>query len=225
MNPAIFDTEGKILDEVPITKPNAQLIMHQLEKRGLYYEITTNQGVVSNSRTRRIETVSHLLETVNPDTPFKLAVAMSSARVELMNIRYVDNYQVLLDDPKIQILKLVAFGQNGQKGLKPVREAIQQQVDVAISSSFENNIEINSPRAQKGLAVQNFADQLGIPMSQVMTIGDNLNDASMLRVAGVSYAMGNAIPEIKRLANHLTVTNNEDGVGKAILEQLAENQQ
>ena len=34
---AIFDTEGKILDEVPITKPNAQLIMHQLEKRGLYY--------------------------------------------------------------------------------------------------------------------------------------------------------------------------------------------
>ena len=47
----------------------------------------------------------------------------------------------------------------------------------------------------------------------------------MLRVAGVSYAMGNAIPEIKRLANHLTVTNNEDGVGKAILEQLAENQQ
>lgn len=222
---AIFDTEGKILDEVPITKPNAQLIMHQLEKRGLYYEITTNQGVVSNSRTRRIETVSHLLETVNPDTPFKLAVAMSSARVELMNIRYVDNYQVLLDDPKIQILKLVAFGQNGQKGLQPVREAIQQQVDVAISSSFENNIEINSPRAQKGLAVQNFADQLGIPMSQVMTIGDNLNDASMLRVAGVSYAMGNAIPEIKRLANHLTVTNNEDGVGKAILEQLAENQQ
>ena len=62
-------------------------------------------------------------------------------------------------------------------------------------------------------------------MSQVMTIGYNLNDASMLRVAGVSYAMGNAIPEIKRLANHLTVTNNEDGVGKAILEQLAENQQ
>ena len=181
--------------------------------------------MVSNSRTRRIETVSHLLETVNPDTPFKLAVAMSSARVELMNIRYVDNYQVLLDDPKIQILKLVAFGQNGQKGLQPVREAIQQQVDVAISSSFENNIEINSPRAQKGLAVQNFADQLGIPMSQVMTIGDNLNDASMLRVAGVSYAMGNAIPEIRRLANHLTVTNNEDGVGKAILEQLAENQQ
>jgi Cof subfamily protein (haloacid dehalogenase superfamily) len=222
---AIFDVDGKTLDMVPITKPSAKLIMHQLEKAGLYYEITTNQGVVSNSRTSRIHTVSHLLETVNPETPFKLAVAMSSARVELMNIRYVDDYQVLLDDPKIQILKLVAFGENGQKGLQPVREAIQAKVDVAISSSFENNLEINSPRAQKGIAVQHFADGLNIPMSQVMTVGDNMNDASMLKVAGVSYAMGNAIPEIKQLANHLTVTNNEDGVAKAILEQLAQNHQ
>ncbi len=222
---AIFDVDGKPLDMVPITKPSAILIMHQLEKAGLYYEITTNEGVVSNSRTRRIQTVSRLLETVNPDTPFKLAVAMSSARVELMNIRYVDNYQVLIDDPKIQVLKFVAFGENGQKGLQPVRDALHAKVDVAISSSFENNIEINSPRAQKGIAVQHFADELNIPMSQVMTVGDNMNDASMLKVAGVSYAMGNAIPEIKQLANHLTVTNNEDGVAKAILEQLAENHQ
>ncbi|KRN94791.1 Cof-type HAD-IIB family hydrolase [Pediococcus stilesii] len=222
---AIFDVDGKALDMVPITKTATKLIMHQLEKAGLYYEITTNEGVVSNSRTRRIQTVSRLLETVNPDTPFKLAVAMSSARVELMDIRYVEDYQVLLDDPKIKILKLVAFGENGQKELKPVRESINAKVEVAISSSFENNIEINSPRAQKGIAVQHFADGLNIPMSQVMTIGDNMNDASMLEVAGVSYAMGNAIPEIKQLANHLTVTNNEDGVAKAILEQLAQNHQ
>lgn len=222
---AIFDVDGKILDMVPITKTSTKLIMHQLEKAGLYYEITTNEGVVSNSRTRRIQTVSRLLETVNPDTPFKLAVAMSSARVELMDIRYVDDYQVLIDDAKIKILKLVAFAENGQKELKPVREAINEKVDVAISSSFENNIEINSPRAQKGIAVQHFADGLNIPMSQVMTIGDNMNDASMLKVAGISYAMGNAIPEIKQLANHLTVTNNEDGVAKAILEQLAQNRQ
>ncbi|MCI2960057.1 Cof-type HAD-IIB family hydrolase [Pediococcus pentosaceus] len=222
---AVFDVDGKALDMVPITKQSAVLIMHQLEKAGLYYEITTNQGVVSNSRTRRIQTVAHLLETVNPDTPFKLAVAMSSARVELMNIRYVDDYQVLIDDPKIQVLKLVAFGENGQKGLQPVREALHAKVDVAISSSFENNIEINNPRAQKGIAVQHFADELNVPMSQVMTIGDNMNDASMLKIAGVSYAMGNAIPEIKKLANHLTVTNNENGVAKAILEQLDENHQ
>ncbi|MBF7104071.1 HAD family phosphatase [Pediococcus pentosaceus] len=222
---AVFDVDGKALDMVPITKPSAVLIMHQLEKAGLYYEITTNQGVVSNSRTRRIQTVAHLLEAVNPDTPFKLAVAMSSARVELMNIRYVDDYQVLIDDPKIQVLKLVAFGENGQKGLQPVRETLHAKVDVAISSSFENNIEINNPRAQKGIAVQHFADELNVPMSQVMTIGDNMNDASMLKIAGVSYAMGNAIPEIKKLANHLTVTNNENGVAKAILEQLDEKHQ
>lgn len=222
---AIYDVDGKILDMVPITRTMTRLIMRQLDLAGLYYEITTSDGVVSNSRTHRIQNLSLLLEGLNPDTPFKLAVAMSSARVELMDIRYVDSYQEILDDTKIKILKIVAFGTGGQKQLRPIQEKIEDQVDVAITSSFENNIEINNPRAQKGIALQHYADGLNIPMSQVMAIGDNINDASMLKVADTSYAMGNAVPAIKQIANHLTVSNNENGVGKAILEQLKNNHQ
>lgn len=55
-----------------------------------------------------------------------------------------------------------------------------------------------------------------------MAIGDNNNDMSMLKVAGVSYAMGNAITEVKRTANRLTKSNTEDGVGLAIEEVLQE---
>ena len=217
---AMFDVDSKLLDMIPITKPVAKLIMHQLEKNNLYYEITTNKGVISNSRARRIEMIANLLSTVNPDTSYKLAVAMSTARVELMNVTYLDDYQELLDNNQYSILKIIAFGKNGQKQLAPIQKMIEDKVDVAISSSFENNIEINSPRAQKGIAVEHFAQELNIPMDQVMTIGDNLNDASMLKVAGVSYAMGNAIPAIKQMAKYVTVTNNENGVAKAILEQI-----
>ena len=217
---AMFDVDSKLLDMISITKPVAKLIMHQLEKNNLYYEITTNKGVISNSRARRIEMIANLLSTVNPDTSYKLAVAMSTARVELMNVTYLDDYQELLDNNQYSILKIIAFGKNGQKQLVPIQKMIEDKVDVAISSSFENNIEINSPRAQKGIAVEHFAQELNIPMDQVMTIGDNLNDASMLKVAGVSYAMGNAIPAIKQMAKYVTVTNNENGVAKAILEQI-----
>ncbi|AEV94863.1 Cof-type HAD-IIB family hydrolase [Pediococcus claussenii] len=222
---AIFDVDGKPLDMVPITRTSTRLMMHKLNRAGLYFEITTNEGVISNSRTRRIETLSQLLEHLNPETPYKLAVAMASARVELVNIRYVDDYQEVLDDNRLKILKIVAFANGGQKELQPIKEAIESEIDITISSSFENNIEINSPRAQKGIALQHYADELNIPMSQVMAIGDNLNDASMLKIAGISYAMGNATPEIKQITNHLTVTNNENGVAKAILEQLAQNKQ
>ena len=50
-----------------------------------------------------------------------------------------------------------------------------------------------------------------------MTIGDNLNDVSMIQWAGVSFAMGNAELELKEYAKYETATNLENGVGEAIL--------
>ncbi|GAB5052411.1 Cof-type HAD-IIB family hydrolase [Pediococcus ethanolidurans] len=222
---AVYDVDGKALDMVPLHRAAVTQIMRELNLADLYYEVVTGDGVVSNSRTMHIQNLAQLLNNLNPDTPFKLAVSLASARVELMDISYVDSYQELIDDHNVRILKIIAFSNDGPKKLKPVSEKINQKVEVAITSSSRTNIEINNIRAQKGIALQHYADELNIPMSQVMSIGDNLNDASMLKIADTSYAMGNAIPEIKQLANHLTVSNNENGVGKAILEQLKTNRQ
>ena len=62
----------------------------------------------------------------------------------------------------------------------------------------------------------------GISLEEVMTIGDNFNDVSMLQVAGVSFAMGNAEIESKRLCQIHNGHNLESGVGKAILRAIAE---
>ena len=45
-----------------------------------------------------------------------------------------------------------------------------------------------------------------------MTFGDEENDFETIAQAGVGVAMGNAIPQIKQVANAETLTNNEDGV-------------
>ena len=57
-------------------------------------------------------------------------------------------------------------------------------------------------------------------MEEVMAIGDNVNDHSMLVPAGYPVAMGNANEEIKKIAKYVTVSNDEDGVAKAIYEKL-----
>jgi len=49
-----------------------------------------------------------------------------------------------------------------------------------------------------------------------MTLGDNLNDISMLEWADYSVAMGNAVPEAKEAAKFSTSTNAENGVAEAI---------
>ena len=53
-------------------------------------------------------------------------------------------------------------------------------------------------------------------MSSVMTIGDYENDVPMLQAAGLGVAMGNALEAIKHCVTHVTASNDEDGLAKAI---------
>ena len=68
----------------------------------------------------------------------------------------------------------------------------------------------------KASGVVALAHQLGIPMEQVMAIGDNMNDIEMLTNAGWGVAMGQAIPSVVAIADAVTTSNAEDGVAVAI---------
>jgi Cof subfamily protein (haloacid dehalogenase superfamily) len=76
--------------------------------------------------------------------------------------------------------------------------------------------EILNKRASKGQAVQRLASSLQISQQEVMALGDHPNDLDMVQYAGIGVAMGNAVDEIKNIADYITSTNNEDGVAKAI---------
>ena len=53
-------------------------------------------------------------------------------------------------------------------------------------------------------------------MKQTMGFGDGENDMTMIRMAGIGVAMGNAVEALKTEADYVTVTNDEDGVADAI---------
>ncbi|MHA7844667.1 sugar-phosphatase [Serratia sp. D1N4] len=77
-------------------------------------------------------------------------------------------------------------------------------------------LEILHKRVDKGAGVKMLADHLGIKQQNVMALGDQGNDMAMIKYAGVGVAMGNAIPELKEIAQFVTSTNTEDGVARAI---------
>lgn len=72
--------------------------------------------------------------------------------------------------------------------------------------------------ANKGEALTGLAKKLGFSMDEVMAIGDGENDLDMMKVAGTSIAMGNAVDSIMQTATHVTKSNQEDGVAHAIYE-------
>jgi hydroxymethylpyrimidine pyrophosphatase-like HAD family hydrolase len=68
----------------------------------------------------------------------------------------------------------------------------------------------------KASGVKEAARHFAIPLSEVMTIGDNTNDIPMLHAAGWSVAMGHAPEPVRASAKAITASNREDGAALAI---------
>ena len=83
-------------------------------------------------------------------------------------------------------------------------------------------LEVTRKNVNKGNALAKLAEQLGLTAANVMAIGDQGNDLSMIEYAGTGVAMGNAIDSVKTAAQHVTTDNDHDGVAQAI-EKLALN--
>lgn len=98
--------------------------------------------------------------------------------------------------------------------IRSLPKDIQETYTVVQSAPYF--LEFVHPSASKGNAVKNLANKLGIKQEEVMCIGDNGNDLSMITYAGCGVAMGNAIPEVKAVADFQTRTNNKSGVAYAI---------
>lgn len=74
-------------------------------------------------------------------------------------------------------------------------------------------LEIMRKGLSKAEALKKIADYYQIPQSRIIAFGDEGNDLAMIDYAGVGVAMGNAIDELKSIANYVTTTNLESGVG------------
>lgn len=106
--------------------------------------------------------------------------------------------------------------------LHQFRDEWTQDPMIDITSSGSDNLEITHHLAQKGIALQHYVESKGYQLDQVVTIGDSLNDRSMLKLTPHSYAMSNASDQVKAMAQHIAPTNGEDGVAQVIEEILAQ---
>lgn len=79
-----------------------------------------------------------------------------------------------------------------------------------------SEITIMDKACSKASSVTTLAQYLNIPLSEVMAIGDNINDLEMLQEVGWGVAMGQASDLIKKAAHAVTASNTEDGVAQAI---------
>jgi Cof subfamily protein (haloacid dehalogenase superfamily) len=77
-------------------------------------------------------------------------------------------------------------------------------------------LDVTHPMANKGVGVVRLAALLGVPMSEVVVIGDGHNDLGMFAQSGLSIAMGNAPADVRQKARFVTAPNEQDGFAEAV---------
>ncbi|AGK96179.1 Cof-type HAD-IIB family hydrolase [Clostridium pasteurianum] len=90
--------------------------------------------------------------------------------------------------------------------------------DLNIYPSKPTYLEIMPKEASKTSAISVLKEKFGIDRDEILAMGDNYNDMDMIEYAGLGIAMGNAPDKVKRCANKIALTNDEDGVAEAIRE-------
>lgn len=81
-----------------------------------------------------------------------------------------------------------------------------------------SNGEIGQAGVTKGSAIVEVLEVLGLTAADAIGIGDSWNDVEMFEVVGTPVAMGNAEPELQRLAGRVTTAVLDDGVHNAFAE-------
>lgn len=180
---------------------NCKKVLNVLERYGINPHYNSSSIVF----TGKISFVSANYEKANKDLP----------KDKQIDIRVVDNWEKTFEEYKDEMLKCICIDEDIEK-IKKAKEELLEYDDLEVVSSNYNNFEVMCKGVSKGRAVEILAGYYNISKEEVICIGDNENDLSMIKYAGLGVAMGNGEKYVREAADYVTSTNNEDGVAKVI---------
>jgi Cof subfamily protein (haloacid dehalogenase superfamily) len=181
-----------ILYERSVPKEAASWLFEAAIQKGYHTQVYWNDtlyALYDNEKVRQYSSISKVPYHIEPD------------------------YTKLLDKPLTKIL-FIEEPEVLDTFAKEITANIGELVHVTKSKPFF--LEVLHKEGTKGHAVTFLADYYGCDLSEVISIGDSWNDREMIELAGLGVAMGNAVDSLKKIADYITLSNNEDGVKHVI---------
>lgn len=202
----IADEKQNIIYKKFINMNIANRIMELGKKYGTYYHFYSDTSLYSNVY------IKDIIKFYNDPS-----IKDEKRRIE-MNI-FKDFNELVERD--IGVCKFLFMDDDGDK-LRALRREMELLDGINICSSWGDNIEIMDFEVSKGYGLDFISKKLDIPKEEIISIGDNENDISMLEYAGLGVAMGNAVEKTKEASDIITSSNDEDGVAKVIEKYILE---
>ncbi|EPR1416211.1 pyridoxal phosphatase [Citrobacter koseri] len=152
------------------------------------------------------EPTGHIIRTANwaktlPESQRPIFKQVPSLREASQNVDAIWKFALTDSDTD----KLHSFGQ-----------IVERELGLACEWSWHDQVDIAQAGNSKGKRLAQWVETQGLSMSQVIAFGDNFNDLSMLKNAGLGVAMGNAVDEVKACADLVIGTNTESGIAEVV---------
>ena len=211
----VRNAKGEIIAATHLLPEDIDQAMTTLAKYDIYFDLYIQDNIYALSAEKQIDMFMQVGQSAKQVVPTEAIRESIMERIGKGIIKEVDTYDTILDKHKATVSKILGICHSDEQFERATKE-LQQSPQVAISSSGKGVIEINHTAAQKGIALEKYAALKGIDMKEVLVIGDNYNDISMMERAGISVAMENAPDNIKAVCSHETASSDADGFALAI---------
>ena len=197
--------DSKIIYENPISIDECMKLIDLLYEMKFLFHFYTTDGIFCNNSFTEISTKLYMTKQVGYE----------SLKINYHVIRSKEKWIKFFKENKNKITKCIVFSAFPEKIIK-CKENLKKIEGIVYFGAGKRSIEINNRGVSKGNAVKALAEKYGIKREEIICIGDNENDLSMIEYAGLGVAMGNAIDSVKEIADYVTSSNDDNGVAKAL---------
>ena len=213
-------------EQVGLTEPGCFVIaynggvIYDCTRRETVFRRTLDQKVLvqmfDEARRRGIYIQTYDREQVVAEPWCDPEVAQWYCKRTSAGYRQIGNVRRDLSEAPVKALMIDLEESGALDGMAAwINESLAGQVDCFYSSTFF--LEAVAAGVNKGAAVEELCRLLNIPIDQSVAAGDEANDISMIRAAGIGAAMVNGVPAVKAAADYVTERdNNHDGVAEII---------
>lgn len=197
-----FINKENLIYENPLKHEEVKELINFSESNKFFYQFYDKDTYYSN----RIwpERFDHLENNSSYGMNFQVNFSFSTKPLKELELRKDSAF-------KFQIFPDVNKPEEERKILEKVDD-----MGLYPTTSAFGMIEIMQNNVNKYRGLSEIGNLLGISKEEMAAIGDQDNDIPMLSNVGLSFAMGNAIDEVKKISDYIVSTNDDFGLVEAI---------
>lgn len=194
--------EDKILFHYPVPTESMLAMIEICKKYDIYFHLYSIDTVYAERNERLIAKYNEWKKKDPEKSLVKTAVVEDIVPIIKENVIYKMGIYV------------------DEEGAQAAHDEMIQIPGMTSCFSLSTLVDIFNEEASKGVAVSAVTSMYGLSKDEVMALGDNENDISMLQSAGLGIAMKDARDQVKEAADEVTESNNDSGVAIAIKKHL-----